>query len=388
MDITDNFVSTTSMKPTSSEPVFGTVNQSTPSLYLNQTTQVSYFNHTMSAVDFNQTTLAIYLDQNASMHDLPTGSIPMTGLTYTLFGLTCLFTTLGLCGNVLTLINLSKFRCRSEAHGVLLSSLAICDMVSCLSFALTQPCVHAIFGMDIRAITTVGCKISWAILFPATICSSAVVVLICIERYLAVWFPLRSRKLLSKENMVRTVWICVIPIVLIYVTLPVLYCEVKNGYCYPNFGGSAYSTVLNKMPNTSVYNAIFGFTQVTSILILSILTPMTIVKLYKQWVIRRQLTASELSATHFATSVKLVSVVVAYLILVGSSGLVSIIVFGLLGILIDENTISVLTLAMLLNHSINFLLYNVFDAEFRRNTLAILGVTINYNKARTADGAL
>ena len=115
---------------------------------------------------------------------------------------------------------------------------------------------------------------------------------------------------------------------------------------------------------------------------------MTIVKLYKQWVIRCRLTTSELSATHFATSVKLVSVVVAYLILVGLSGLVSILVFGVIGILVDENAISVITLAMLLNHSINFLLYNAFDAEFRRNTLALLGVTINDNKARTADGAL
>ena len=388
MDITANFVSTTSMKPTSSELVFSNVNQSTPSLYLNQTTQGSYFNHTTSALDFNQTTPASYLDQNTSTNDLASGSIPVTGLEYTLFGLNCFFTALGLCGNALLLISMSKFPCRSEAHGVLLSSLAICDMVSCLSWALTQPCLHAIFGIDIRAITTVGCKISWAILFPATICSSAIVVLICIERYLAVWFPLRSRKLLSKENMVRMVWICVTPIVLIYATLSVLYCEVQNGYCYPNFGGSTYSTVLNKMPNTSVYNAIIGFTQVTPILILSILTPMTIVKLYKQWVIRRQLTTSELSATHFATSVKLVAVVVAYLILVGSIGLVSILVFGVNGILIDENTISVFTLAMLLNHSINFLLYNAFDAEFRRNTLALLGVTINNNKARTANGAL
>ena len=421
MDITTNFTSTNSMKLPASEPVISTiitpamrVNQSTPVSYLNQTTQAPYLNHTTPtldlnqttpasclnqttqdpylnyttpALDFNQTTLALYLDQNTSTHDLPTGSIPLTGLTYTLFGLTCCFTALGLCGNCLILISMFKFRCRSKAHGVLIGSLAICDSVACLSFALIQPCVHDVFGMDIRAITNIGCKLSWSILLPAALSSSAIVVLICIERYIAVWFPHMSKKLLSKQKMIKIVWICLTPIVLIYATLPVLYCEVKDGVCHPNLEGSMKSTVLNKMPNTTFYSASIGFIEVTSILILSSFTPFTMVKLYKQWLIRRQLTTRELSATHFATSVKLVAVVVAHITLIGFPGLVTII-FGLIGVIIDENTISALALALLLNHSINFLLYNIFDAEFRKNVLALFGFNNSDNKARNADGDL
>ena len=271
-----------------------------------------------------------------------------------------------------------KFRRRSEAHGVLIGSLAICDSVACLSWALTQPCVHDVFGMDIRAITTIGCKISWAILYTSMFSSSAIVVLICIERYLAVWMP---HRILSKQNMLRAVWICVIPIVLIYVTMSVLYCEVKDGVCHPNYEGSEKSTVLKGMPNTTIYIVIIGLTLVISMLILSILTPLTIVKLYKQWVIKRRITNSELNSTHFTTSFKLIAVVIAHITLIGSQGFVAI-MFGLSGSIIDENTISALALALLLNHSINFLLYNIFDAEFRRNVLALFGFTSKENEAR------
>ena len=105
--------------------------------------------------------------------------------------------------------------------------------------------------MDIRAITTIGCKISRAVLFPAMFSSSAIVVLICLERFLAVWFPLKTRSLLSEKNIFRAILVCVTPIVLIYVATSVLYCEIKDGVCHPNFDGSEYSTVLKKMPNTT-----------------------------------------------------------------------------------------------------------------------------------------
>ena len=361
--------------------------QTTTALYFNQTMQDSFLNHSAPALDFNQTNLAMYLDQNTSTNDLASGSIPLTGLTYTLFSLTCCFTFLGLCGNALILISMLKFPCRSKAHGVLIRSLAIFDMVSCLSWALIQPCVHDIFGIDIRAITSIGCKISWAILLPASLSSATIVVLICLERYLAVWFPLRSRKLLSKQKVFNIVCICVTPVVIIHATLPVLYAEVKNGFCTPNFAGSERSTVLERMPNTSVFNAAIGFTLVTSMLILSIFTPLTIVKLYRQWLIRRQLTASRLNATHFVTSVKLLAVVIAHIALIGSPGLVAII-FGLYGIIISEITIAVIDLAILANHSINFLLYNIFDAEFRRNVLALFGCNISKEEPRNAVEAL
>ena len=392
METTANSTITNSMKPPVSGPVVTSVatpesgpvfscvtttvwriNQTTPALYLNLTSaQWAYFNNTTNEPYFNNTMSTWYFSQSNSTYELGTGSIPITGVTYTLFGLTCCFAVLGLFGNCLILISTLKLRKRFKAHGVLITSLAICDIVALLSWAPTQPCVQDVFGMDVRAISGIVCKISFAILYPAMYGSTAIVVLICLERFLAVWYPFRTRKILSEKNMLKTVWICMTPIVLIYVSMSILYCEVRDGKCHPNFEGDAYSTVLKGKPNVTFYIASQGFIITSSMLILSIFTPLTIVKLYKQMVIRRQLTTAELNVTQFQTSVKLFAVVIAHITLLGLPS-VGAILFGFLGIIPAGNTLSVLTVPLLLNHCINFLLYNIFDTEFRRNVFALFG---------------
>ena len=130
-----------------------------------------------------------------------------------------------------------------------------------------------------------------------------------------------------------------------------------------------------------------GFILVTTMLILSILTPLTIVKLYKQMVIRRQLTTSELKVTHFQTSVKLTAVVLAHATLLGLPGMVTI-AFSMIGITPGDDTLSGLTLPTLLNHSINFLLYNIFDADFRRNVSTMFGYTKKDKKPEIVLGGM
>ena len=388
METKPNFTSDYSMEPPGSGPLFTSVtapvwriNQTTPALYLNLTTQrfyfnstanESYFNNTTNESYFNNTTSTSYFSQSNPTYELGTSIIPISGFAYTLFGLTCCFAVLGLFGNCLILISMLKFRKRFNAHGVLITSLAICDIIALLSWIPSQPCVQDVFGMDVRAISSIACKISWAILYPAIYGSTAIVVLICIERFLALWFPLRFKSILSERNMLKTVWICMSLIVLIFVTMSILYCEVRDGICHPNFEGDAYSTVLKGKPNFTVYIAIQGFIITSSMLILSIFTPLTIVKLYKQRIIRRQLKPTERNATQFQTSVKLFAVVIAHITLLELPALGAIL-FGFLDIIPTGNTLSVLTVPLLLNHCINFLLYNIFDTEFRKTVFALFG---------------
>ena len=82
-------------------------------------------------------------------------NIPLPGLTYTLFGLTCFFTILGLCGNFSILTIMLKLRNKSKGHDVLIIALAVFDSGALIQIALTQPCVYEVFGIDVRAITTV-----------------------------------------------------------------------------------------------------------------------------------------------------------------------------------------------------------------------------------------
>ena len=361
--------------------------QSTPAPFHNQTPPYTFLNQRNSTYDldslFNETTTDSCINQTNRMYDLVSGISAPTGLTYTLFALTCFFTLFGLCGNGLILISMWKLGIRSKGHGALITALAICDIVALISFALTQPCVHSVVGMDIRAVSTIVCKISRAIILAAISSSPAIISLICIERFLAVWFPLRTRPLLSEKNIFRAIWVCVTPIVLIFITMSVLYCEIEDGICQGNFGGTEYSTVLKRIPDTRFYNVCVGFILISSMLILSILTPLTIVKLYKQMVIRRRLTTSELNDAHFETSVKLIAVVIAHAILIGLPG----IAIGSFRIKLSGNTLSGITIASLLNHSINFLLYNIFDSDFRMNIFALLGFTKEDRKLEQLQGS-
>ena len=107
---------------------------------------------------------------------------------------------------------------------------------------------------------------------------------------------------------------------------------------------------------------------------------MIIVKLYKQRSIRHQLTNQERNMGHFYTSVKLIAVVVVHITLVGLPVVVAR-ALGITGINLTNTSqagkivLSSITLAVLVNHSTNFLLYNIFDAEFRRKALSLFGVT-------------
>ena len=102
------------------------------------------------------------------------------------------------------------------------------------------------------------------------------------------------------------------------------------------------------------------------------------IKLHKERHLRRQLMLtsgpnSQMISKEFKTTCKLLAVVIAQVTLTGIPGTVSA-VYGFTGVLYDKYTRSVLLLLFQLNHSINFILYNSFDSEFRNDILALLGL--------------
>ena len=312
------------------------------------------------------------LDLNQTNSTNTLAIIPVSGLTYTLFGLTCLFTCLGLAGNFSILTISLKYRRRAKSHDVLITALAVTDSFATVTFALMQPCVYGTIGMDVRALTTIGCKVFMSVLLSAMFCSSTVVVLVSIERFVAVWYPIRSRNFLSRQTALRSVWLCVAPIVIISTTLSILYCEIDtNGVCDPNHLGHEYSSVLKRMPDPIVYK-IMGIVLSSPQLILLILTPMTVVKLCKQMTIRSQLTSQEVSNKELQISMKLIMVVVVHVTLIAVP--IAIALYHVsISIPLEGNVLSGITLTLLLNHSTNFLLYNIFDREFRRRLYVLFG---------------
>ena len=303
-------------------------------------------------------------------------NVAVSGLTYTLFGLSCFLTCLGLIGNVTILTITWKFRKPGKGHDVLIISLAIIDSIALSSTALMQPCVYEVLRMDVRAITSIGCKGFMSVWLSAKGSSSIVVVLISIERFLAVWFPLKIRSLLSSQTALRSLWLCMTPIVIICVTMSTLYCEIdKYGICIPNVEGSVYSSVLQRMPDTTIFK-VMGIIMQSPLLILLILTPMTVVKLFKQKAIRRHLTSQELNNGTYQISVKLTAVAITHCTLYVIP-LATAIAYGFNDTVPDINVVSWITLPLLLHHSLNFLLYNIFDTEFRSRVSNLFGLKGN-----------
>ena len=332
-------------------------------------------NTTMPTDSVNQT-----INQTANHHNqtdlwYPEADIPPQTMTYILFGLTCFITILGLFGNSLILMIMIKFReTPLKAHDILITALALFDAVVLIPTALSVPCVYEVIGRDIRAVTTGLCKLVTGIRLSVSISSFTVVVLICIERFVAVWFPLRARYIISRKLVLRCLFISVLTVVILYMTMCVLYSEIVDGKCDSNVAGTVYSSVLNRIADTTVYIRILGIHLLVYLLILLTFTTLNIAKLHKERLIRHQLTPQEQNISQYKTTVKLISVVVTFVVLAALPG-IALTVMGLNGINLTDTSQTIpswLMLARLLNHSTNFLIYNTLDTKFRSNAFHLL----------------
>ena len=338
--------------------------------------------HDVGANSSFNVTQSLHCNQTSSF--LPQAGSPLSTLAYVSFGLICAILILGLCGNLLTLTITIKFRNMLKDHDILITALAVCDSAAVLLTPLNSPDVYEVIGTDIRAVTTISCKLFLGVWLSLLISSSAITLLISIERFVVVWFPLRSRYLLTRKTILRSVCVSVALSFLTFITLCILYCEIQDGLCYPNFDGSEYSTVLRQMPDTTVYNGFIAMPSVIVIMTMAILTPMTIGKLLKQRAIRRRLTNQENNNTsdQARVTMKLTAVAIAYLFLIGIPFMAGRLI-GLSDINAHDVRIlhSGVIFAVLINHSTNFLLYNVFDDAFRKKVVSLFWMRFAKDKS-------
>ena len=354
---------------------------------MNQTTDLNTTDcHSLPTPDFatNATIISGTCDQTATLPIPSQADSPITSLSYISFTAICTVSVLGLLGNFLTLAVTLKFQKPLKGHDILIVALAVIDFAAIITTPFNHPDVYEVLGMDIRAISTVGCKLFLGIWTSLVISSSVILVLISIERFVAVWFPLKAKVLLTRVRILRSMFVSVSVTFLVYVTLSVLYCEIQNGLCYPNPDGSAYSTVLQQMPDTTAYNTMIAAMLFATVLTLSTLTSLTIGKLIKQIAIRRSLSTPNSTSIEEQSRIitaKLSAVVVAHLVLVSLPSIATGIT-GQMGINIHDVRVlhSAVIYGFIINHSTNFLIYHVFDSEFRKRVASLLGVLFAQEK--------
>ena len=281
---------------------------------------------------------------------------------------------IGLGGNVLTLMVTTSRSYRNTAHGLYITAMAVADITFLLAQPLNRGFVHDLFGMDIRSYSLIGCKIYYFCLRWARPMSSLVIVLVCIERFVAVWFPLQAKSFSSRRVAILEIFGIFLLACFVsgFRTQTV---GIKDEVCL-----AVVDTAYNKQ--LTALCSIMGMTIRTLIptSTLLLLTPPTIAKLFYQRHLRIKMSNGKAHSSDetFRVSMMLLCVAVAFCALVTPFCLSK---HGYL--LVGTNIVSTTTPTMRvlneirlifeqLNCVINFVLYVLISREFRRHFYNIL----------------
>ncbi len=121
--------------------------------------------------------------------------------------------TLGLCGNSLALVVLQGDTYSRLSTGFLLTCLAVCDTLSLLTGLLRKWISLLTSGrLDVRLYGNFGCVIHYFLTYASQAMGSWTLVVLTLERVVAVYFPVQTRRWLSKDRA-RRVWLLVFTVV-------------------------------------------------------------------------------------------------------------------------------------------------------------------------------
>ena len=281
--------------------------------------------------------------------------------------ITVFIVIVGLLGNSVTIIVMRKEPFRSNSYGIHLTALAVTDMLCVVMLTLIKDSTIYFLDRDILAQSEIICKIFCYAIISVRICASSNVVYICVERFIAVWFPFKAKDLLTKRSAI-IISGCIFVAASIVGIFSSLTSVVKFGKCLP------YDDFIGAIPITFTIGAILIITAPTIILLL--LTSLTIFKLIRVQLLRRRLTNNSDRATEQLTYMTgmLIGTVIAYIVLV-SCPLGARVVLAHTGITLVELQTRGLRehIAILeqINCASNFIIYGLLCSEFRNQFVEI-----------------
>ena len=301
----------------------------------------------------------------------PEISFEVSVTMHILFVISVCLVILGLLGNMTTILIMQQRPFKSTTHSILLSALAITDTM-CLSMSLFfKPCVAYLFGFDMRSLGDVVCRLLQYYTYIVRLGGSAMIILICLERFIAVCFPFKARFILAKKSAYISVCVCSL-LAIVVGGLVVRFSGMEDVYCEPISANTSVATL--SLP------AILVPTIFLPALVILCLMPLTVGKLCHNRVkLSSKVNLPEDKTARTATM--LISTVIWYFILM----VVTSIVFGVLegaaysnfSLLAPWNAV-VLELHMTLdqvNISLNFFLYSMVSSDFRRAFQGLFSAT-------------
>ena len=275
----------------------------------------------------------------------------------------------GIVGNIFTVIIMRDEEFKKNVTSYILIALALSDLIVNFMYPFNKQFVRTLIGRDIRALSTFGCHFFFSLWRTVKMSTSWLVVLISVERFIAVVYPFKAVKWIVKSRVL-------LAISTIYVILGIYNSywssvtdRIVGPYCLPNTRPAEalqLSYILILLGNV-VYSPI-------PCVILFITTSIIVHALRRSHAKRKHLTSEQAQQQDNTSRITgmLLGVCIAFLILVTPITIGHLLsIFAGINILFstDPSVTIYRELAQLMeqtNHSINFFLYVVSSSEFRR----------------------
>lgn len=286
---------------------------------------------------------------------------------------------LALVGNCFTVIIMQKKDFKVMTFSIILTALALSDTALSIMVPFNKKFVISAFQNDARAISPIGCKAFFWFWRTSKMTSSWFVVLVSIDRFVAVWFPLKAKIINSRKKvMINITAVCAV--IGGFNAFWGHTCDVlKNGSCIPNIAEVGKETLARGM----VFAGTFLYSIIPGCLIV-IFNSMTIARIVKKHWERRRLTQNlpQSNSQMRQMTTMLMGVSLAFIILVIPISIVHCIslVWGKNIFQTDDPIISTLRditqIMEQTNYSINFFLYVFCSSTYRDEFLKM--ITLNH----------
>ncbi|XP_060572255.1 kappa-type opioid receptor-like [Ruditapes philippinarum] len=304
----------------------------------------------------------------------------------------CIFLVVGLVGNSLTIAVLIYKKWKNIASRHILIALAVSDTAMICSHTFNQDFLQDLFKLDVRAFSDIGCKIFYIFYRTSKMTSSWFIVFLCIERFVAVKFPLKV-KIIITEMRIK------VYIIVVYLTM--------TGFAIIlSFSTATENMICKKDAMVSNEKQMFQALMLVEMLLysvgpiclMSVLTPIIILQLYKRYQYKKTLTNNVQTETGkereiqqlqelLRTTTVLISVVAAFIICVTPITVFQQVKFWLhIKKKEMERTYSIFVFRETsqrleqINYSINFFLYILTSNTFRKTVLEMLHLKQNIER--------
>ncbi len=298
----------------------------------------------------------------------------------------------GLTGNTLTIIVMRTKSFKAFALSYILIALAISDITLNIMLPFNKMFLRHLLGVDIRTLSEESCKIFYWLFRSAKMTSSWLVVLVSFERFMSIVFPFNSDTIVNKKSIL----ICISIIYVLIGGFNGYWCsfgdnikEIKPNVkvCIPTAGKPGMET-------KSFWFLICGVTLYAFFpsLINATLTTITCVTLIKARRLRRKMSTSNCATKNptAKTTAMLISIGIAFMILVLPIGCAHITAKFQQTTIPETKEPSLVYLREIyqlmehINYSINFFLYTLCCASFRKRVFSVCtGGSLNSSSGDT-----